>query len=396
MVDNENGRKGEEDLLRGEGKDSDRPAFPELFFDLVFVFALIQLSHTLAEDFGAISLIEAAILLLALWWVWIHTTLVMNLLDPHREPVRLVLFALMFCGLVLSLAIPQAFGERGLLFAAVYGVMQVGRSLFSLFAHRHADRATFITFLRIALWLTASALLWLAGGLADVESRLLFWGAALLVEYAAPALDYYIPGLMRDAGEEALEISGEHFAERSALFIIICLGETILATGRTAAEHIDSPTTIVAFCCAFAGTVLMWWIYFHDGQEKAARKAENAANPQKAAEMLFIYGHLPIVVGIVLTAVGEEFTLSHPQDAAGLRESVAIAGGPALFLTGAAIVKYLAAKTVALSHGAGLAVLLVLLVVPGMPLLALQFSATVVLLVVAVWEYAALRRRVKS
>ncbi len=383
------GRASEEgDLLR---TDREKAGFPELFFDLVFVFALIQMSHTFAEDFGIMSIVEAAILLLALWWVWIQTTLLTNLLDTRRAAVRLLLFALMFCGILLSIALPEAFHDKGLLFASVYSVMQVGRCLFSLFAHRNADRSVFLTFLRMTIWLTFSAGFWLAGAMVDPSPRIGLWSVAILIEYAAPAFNYYLPGLMRGANGETLRVSGEHFAERTALFVIICLGETILTTGKTAVEHMQTPLTFFVFCSAFASTVLMWWLYFHDGQEKMARKAENTRKPQLVAEVLFVYGHLPIVMGIVMTAVGEDFSLSHAFDPAGLRETITIAGGPALFLIGTGGLKFIAGRGLPLSHCAGAAVIFGLGVSSSLPLFLLQFSATGLLLLVAVWEFLSLK-----
>lgn len=379
---------GEGGLLR---RDREKAGFPELFFDLVFVFALIQMSHTFAEDFGMTSIVEAAILLLALWWVWIQTTLLTNLLDTRKAEVRLLLFALMFCGILLSIALPEAFHDKGLLFASVYAAMQIGRSLFSLFAHRNADRPAFLTFLRMTIWLTFSAGLWLSGALVEPSSRIALWSVAILIEYAAPTFNYYLPGLMRGANGETLRVSGEHFAERTALFVIICLGETILTTGKTAVEHMQTPLTFLVFCSAFASTVLMWWLYFHDGQKRMARKAENTRNPQLIAEVLFVYGHLPIVMGIVMTAVGEDFSLSQAFDPAGLRETVTIAGGPALFLTGTGGLKFLAGRGLPSSHCAGAIAIVGLGIVSSLPPFALQFSATAILLIVAVWEFLSLR-----
>lgn len=120
--------------IRQPDGEKSKASFPELFFDLVFVFCLIQLSHTLSEDFSSVSVGEAALLILAIWWVWINTTWVTNLLDTDREPVRYLLFALMFAGILMAIALPGAFGEHALPFAAIYASMQIGRSAFAAFA----------------------------------------------------------------------------------------------------------------------------------------------------------------------------------------------------------------------------------------------------------------------
>lgn len=101
-----------ESWIRQEGQDAGKASFPELFFDLVFVFALIQLSHALAKDFGPTAALEAGILILSLWWLWIHTTWITNLLNTEKEPVRILLFVLMFGGVLLAIALPEAFRNR--------------------------------------------------------------------------------------------------------------------------------------------------------------------------------------------------------------------------------------------------------------------------------------------
>lgn len=108
-----------ESWIRREGQDAEKATFPELFFDLVFVFALIQLSHALAKDFGPTAALEAGILILSLWWLWIHTTWITNLLNTEKEPVRILLFVLMFGGVLLAIALPEAFAEQGFVFAVI-------------------------------------------------------------------------------------------------------------------------------------------------------------------------------------------------------------------------------------------------------------------------------------
>src|SRR5438128_11759493 len=143
-----------------------RVTYVELFFDLVFVFAVTQLSHTLLHHFTALGALQVTLLFLAVWWVWVYTTWVTNWLDPEQTPVRILLFLLMLGGLVLSTTIPTAFEGRGLWFAIAYAAMQVGRTAFWLFAtprHRTAVRQNAI---RILVWLSGSAIFWILGGLA--------------------------------------------------------------------------------------------------------------------------------------------------------------------------------------------------------------------------------------
>lgn len=379
------------DLLKRDDAQSGKATFPELFFDLVFVFALIQLSHTLAEDFGTTAIIEAAILIFALWWLWINTTWLTNLLNTEKEIVRLLLFAMMFGGILLAIAIPDAFAEQGMVFAIIYSAMQIGRTCFALYVFKSVDDENYRIFTRIAVWLVFASLFWFAGALSELHMRILLWSLAIVVEYAGPLAKYYVPGL-QIGRKEKLGLSGEHLAERCALFVIICLGETILTTGRTAAEHMNSSLTFLVFFCAFSTTVLMWWIYFDYAQARVSDKVDGAPETEKIAQTLFNYCHLPIVAGIILTAVGEDFSLSHSHDEATLRYTMAIIGGPVLFLIGSIAIKMISIHMRPVSHFVGIAIFAGLLVLPGMPLYLLQIISAAVLLMVAVWEYAATRK----
>src|SRR3954453_16910337 len=141
-----------------------RVTYAELFFDLVFVFAVTQISHTLLGRFTPLGLVQTTMLFLAVWWVWVYTTWITNWLNPGLTPVRVLLFLLMLGGLVLSTSIPSAFEGRGLWFAGAYATMQVGRTLFWLLSiprHRASPRNNAI---RILVWLSTSAVFWICGG----------------------------------------------------------------------------------------------------------------------------------------------------------------------------------------------------------------------------------------
>jgi low temperature requirement protein LtrA len=281
-------------LRRRAPHEHARVTYVELFFDLVFVFAVTQLSHALLADLTPLGLLHAALLMMAVWWVWIYTSWVTNWLDPERAPVRLMLFALMLAGLVLSTSIPQAFGSRGLAFAGAYAFMQVGRCLFMLWALRGESPGNFRNFLRIAAWLTLAGAFWIAGGLAEGGWRLGLWLVALAIEYVSPSAGFWTPGLGRSTTAD-WDISGVHMAERCALFIIIALGESVLVTGATFAGMSWTPTAIGAFLTAFVGSVAMWWIYFNIGAERAGRHIAASGDPGRVARFSYTYLHLPLV-----------------------------------------------------------------------------------------------------
>ncbi|MCL6485575.1 MAG: low temperature requirement protein A, partial [Janthinobacterium lividum] len=220
-------------LLRTRGgHDSGKVSMIELFFDLVFVFAVTQLSHGLLAHLSAMGWLQTGLLLIAVWWVWIFTSWITNWLDPERIPVRISLFVLMLGGLIMSASIPEAFGTRGLAFAGAYVAMQVGRPLFAWWAVRADTVARRRNFQRIALWAALSGVFWIAGGVASPEQRMFWWGAALLIDLAGPWMQFSLPGLGRSTIAD-WDIDGSHMAERCALFVIIALGESLLVTGTT-------------------------------------------------------------------------------------------------------------------------------------------------------------------
>jgi low temperature requirement protein LtrA len=374
-------------MLRSrDGHEHNKATFVELFFDLVFVFAVTQLSHTLLEHFTLAGIIETVLLLMAVWWVWIYTTWVTNWLDPDKTPVRLMLFALMLAGLVLSTSIPEAFGSRALAFAGAYVFMQLGRSLFMLWALHGHSPANYRNFLRINTWLALSAVLWIGGAVAEGEARLGLWIAALAIEYVSPSLGFWTPGLGRSTTAD-WDVEGGHLAERCGLFIIIALGESILVTGATFAKLPWSPVTVAAFATAFVGSVSMWWIYFNIGAERGSKRITQSSDPGRLARLAYTYMHLPLVAGIIVVAVGDELVLAHPTGHIDLKTAAAVLGGPALYLIGNLMFKRTTANRPALSHIVGLILLAGL--APLAPLLqpfTFAAAANLVLVMVAVWE----------
>jgi len=364
----------------------------ELFFDLVFVYAVTQLSHTLLHDLSLSGALHVLLLFLAVWWVWIFTGWITNWLDPERLAVRLLLLVLMFAGLLLSTALPQAFDGRGPIFAGAYVFMQVGRSCFMIWALRHASQAARRNFYRITLWLAVSGVLWVVGGFMPGETRLGYWAVALAIEYLGPAMFFYVPGLGRSTTSE-WDVEGGHMAERCSLFVIIALGESVVVTGSSFADSARTMDAWQAFIAAFIGCVAMWWIYFDIGAERGSRSIRQSADPGRMARLGYTYLHLLIVAGIVVSAVGDELSLSHPHVLCEAPQVAVLLGGPALYLLGNALFKKTVNQTnFPVSHMVGLGLLVVLLW-PAMSLSVLVLGAltTGVLVLVAAWETLSLR-----
>ena len=368
-----------------------RVTYAELFFDLVFVFAVTQVSHTLLADFTPLGALHVTLLFLAVWWVWVNTSWITNWLDPEKTPVRLLLFALTLGGLVLSTSIPTAFDGRGLWFAIAYAAMQVGKTVFLWIATTPSQSLARMNAIRITAWLSVSAIFWIAGGLLEGQSRLMLWIIALAIEYVSPVLRFWIPRYGASAIADWV-VEGGHIAERCAGFIIIALGESIVVTGATFAELTWTTENVLAFASAFVGSLAMWWIYFHKGAEAGSEEISRSSEPGRLARLAYTYLHMPIVAGIIVTAVADELVLKHPAGHSDLRTVLSAIGGPLLFLFGTILFKHSFRGFLQLSHGVGIIALCILAwFASELSPLMLSIATSAILIVVAVWESVALR-----
>jgi low temperature requirement protein LtrA len=368
----------------------EQPVTPfELFFDLVYVFAVTQLSHRLLEHLSVRGALETLMLLLVVWGVWVYTAWFTNWFDPDSLAVRLVLVAVMLASLVMSVAIPEAFGKRGLMFALAYVAIQVGRTAFTFIALRKSlggSHPLSRTFQRILTWFVGAGVLWIIGGLLDAEARYAVWLLALAVDYSGPVVGYYIPGLGRSRTQE-WTIEGGHFAERCQLFVIIALGESILVTGTTFGQIEASTATVSAFVVAFLGSVALWWIYFARSAEAAREVISSSEDPGRLGRSAYTYFHLPMIAGIIAVAAADELTVAHPGDR-GTASSVALTlGGTALFLVGHAFFKWAVFGMLPWSHVVAIAALAALIPVGfAIPTLVLSGAAGLIVVVLAAWD----------
>lgn len=365
----------------------------ELFFDLVYVFAITQLSHHLLQHLTWTGAVQTLVLFLAVWWAWMFTTWATNWVDPDHPANRLMLGAVMIGSLVMSSTIPHAFGRSGLAFAIAYIAVQAGRSLYVARAMGEWRRgSTNANLTRISIWFAATAPLWIAGGLAgSAKAQLVWWAGALAIEYLGPLCFFLVPGLGR-SGLDEWAIAGGHMAERCALFIIIALGEGVLITGATFGALPISGATTAAFIVAFLGSFAMWWVYFDVGAKRGAAHIEHHDNPGIVGRNAFTYWHIPIVAGIILIAVADELTLAHPLVAVHGDFVLTTAFGMGLFLLGTMNFKRISSggKGFPLSHLAGLALVGALaawgwLTHPGT--LAFYALTTAIFAFVALWEW---------
>jgi len=368
-----------------------RVTYAELFFDLVFVFAVTQISHTLLGRFTPLGALQTTLLFLGVWWVWVYTSWVTNWLNPELTPVRVLLFLMMLGGLVLSTSIPKAFESRGLWFAIAYAAMQVGRTAFLLASIPATQPSVRRNAIRILVWLSISAVFWIAGGIAEGHSRLVLWAVALGIEYISAAVRFWIPKYGASSIED-WAVEGGHMAERCAGFIIIALGESIVVTGAAFADLAWTTETVSAFASAFIGSLAMWWIYFHKGAEAGSELISNSSEPGRLARLAYTYLHLPIVAGIILSAVADELVLQHPGGQSGLKTVLSAIGGPLLFLLGTILFKHTVRGWLQLSHGVGIVALGMLAWFANeLSPLMLSLLTTAIMVLVAAWESISLK-----
>ena len=372
--------------MRSRDGTAGRVSNVELFFDLVYVFAVTQLSHYLIDHQTVGGVLQALLLLTMVWLVWAYTTWVTNWLDPERIPVRLMLLGLMLLSLVMSVALPGAFGGRGLAVGLAYAVMQIGRSLFAVWALR-GDRLQ-RNYQRILAWCLVSGTLAVAGGLAAGHARELLWLAAVAVDILGGLAGFWTPGLGRSTTQD-WTIEGSHFAERCQAFILIALGESIVVIGATLAGlRTITGQEVAAFLAAFVGSVGLWWLYFHRSAEAGAQVIAGSADPGRLGRSAYHLIHPIMVAGIIVVAAGDQLVLDQPGVVGSAPVSAMLLGGSALFLIGHALFKAVVWRTVSRARIAGVAVLAVLgVVAPHVTALVLSICTALVVLAVATADY---------
>ncbi|MEH0826831.1 MULTISPECIES: low temperature requirement protein A [unclassified Micromonospora] len=384
-------RTAEPAALRSSGGGPDRATFLELFFDLVYVFALTRISARAFEDLvleggqtGWTAVTgggKTLLLLLALWAVWQGTAWTTSRYDPHHLWLQVIVITALISAMVMGVAIPRAFSHSGLMFAAAYVVAQVSRpAILVLVLHRQQYRRLK---LRMLITFCATGVLWLAGALLPGSARVVLWTTALLLEYLAARFGWPMPGLGRSTVSR-WDIHGEHLAERYQQIFLVALGETILLAGLAFTRSPTSPGMVAAFAVALATSVLLWRIYVQRAGQILGEAVTRAAHPatvgRSAADT-----HLVMVIGVVATAIGYELVIEHPAGHNELPWLAMILGGPAVFLAGRARFEYEVFGRVSPSRLVGIAALLlpVPLLVRVAPLVA-AILAAVVLTAVAV------------
>lgn len=371
-----------EALLRKPGEPRGT-SYLELFFDLVFVFALTQLSLWLLDELASprhiVLAAQALLLLLTLMMLWFATAWLTNLFDPRRAEIQLVVAGAMFGVLVMSVSLPEAFGSRGLVFAGAYVAVHIGRGLVlvSVLRGHEAQRRS----VGALVWFGLSAVPWIIGATAAGLARMALWTLAIAIEYTAVMLLFApVPWIHRPRLTQ-WPIAPEHMAERYRQFFLIALGELIAVTGTSdGAHYLKNFGASVAFFMSFATTVLVWLTYLYRAGELMPAAFAAAPAPARLVRRALL-AHVIMVAGIVATDAGFELVIAHPLRHIDLPWLCLVVGGPVVFLAGRVLFGQMIFARVSKSRAVG--ALLLVGASPAMMFLPPLAITTVVALVLA-------------
>ena len=295
----------------------------ELFFDLVFVLAITQCTALMADNPTWQGLVQGLLVLAVLWWAWVGYSWLTSVVDPEDVGVRFVIFAAMAAMLIVALAVPEAFGDLGLLFAGAYAVVRVMHiALFTLASRGDPGLRRSVLGLAVSTGIAVSLLV--AASQTDQLLQGALWATAIALDMGGPLL----------FGVAGWRLKPEHFAERHGLIMIIALGESIVAIGIGAEAGIGAGE-VVAALGGIAIACALWWVYFDVVALVAVRRLEEArvgAEQNAIARDAYSIIHLPMIAGIVLLALGLKKTLEHVSDPLDLVVATAMLGGIATYL----------------------------------------------------------------
>ncbi|KAI9241369.1 MAG: putative transmembrane protein [Podila humilis] len=320
--------------MRHRDIDTGKVTNMELFFDLVYVYAISAISETMVDELSWVVILEMLVITLAIWWSWVFTAWLTNWFNPDSYLVRLLLLFLMLASLILSAVIPRTFQDQSLVFGLTYAVLQLARSsTATLVLHGHKLQKVFV---RMLTWQTVAAVFWIVGGAIGGTTRNIIWAVAVVIEYSGPMAGFYTPGCGKSLSTD-WEIHGGHLAERCSLFIIIALGESIVVTGESFKDVLHEPAGIAMFIVSFLGAAAMWWIYFHSASNEAIEYVESSDDPGAMGRMAYTYIHFVMVLGIIWCAVADRLSIDDPYHLKDMVDVLIIIGGPCLFVLGHAL-----------------------------------------------------------
>jgi low temperature requirement protein LtrA len=299
----------------------------ELLFDLVYAFAISQLSHHLLTHQSWTGAAESLVLYLAVYTAWGYTAWAANLVNTEHPRARRMLVVVMVLSMFMNASITRAFDDAGWVFVTGYLLIHVGRIAWLLTIG--LDPVQQRHFTRTLIWIVTTSPLWIAGAATEHRTRLALWGLAAVVDLTGTVTAH--PLFRRRLDSRRLTFATAHIGERCRLFLLIALGETILTTGAALVNAPLLPTTLLSGSVAVAGTIALWCIYFRHTEGTALRHAATSNDPMRTGR-LAVYTVLAMVAGLVAVAVGDELVIAHPTGHTTPATILMIYGGPALYV----------------------------------------------------------------
>jgi low temperature requirement protein LtrA len=361
-----------------EHEQEKRVSWAELFFDLVFVFAVTEVSAHVTDDHTWAGLLRALVVFVPIYWLWVGTAVQTNLLDISHPGLRLRVFAVALAAVFLALAVPDAYGGSGLLFALAYwsGRVVLGAPLL-----RRGARGAPIPLNPYAVSIVLTGPLLLIGALFHGDVREGVWALAA-------AMDLSSPTILRSRLRR-MRVNAAHLAERFGLFVLIAIGESVVAIGASAQSgHKLTPAIGFAVAAAFALSCGLWWVYFHFATDAMRHALATAKVQLDITRLVLSYGHLSFIAAVIVVAVGMREAVAEPGHALGWAVGALLYGGTALYLATFGFTRWAMFRLVSVTRltAAG-AVIVLYPVVAQLPALAALATLAVAVAVLNVVEY---------
>ncbi len=322
----------------------------ELFFDLVYVLAIIELSDHLYHDLSWSGALETLVMFAAVWWGWMYTAWATGWIDPERPLVAVLIAILTLLGVLMASAIPLGFKGHGDTFAWAYVAMQVLRGIFMVLAFAKGSTMR-RNYAHLLVWSLISGVLWIAGAMVqDPHTRLVIWACAAAIDLSAPIHGFWLPGF-GSAPVSGWSFTGAHLAERCQLVLMIAFGETLLRLGESYGATKADDWVNVSLVFGFLMSISLWSIYFlHHApaaENRIASATKQEARQMRESAYWTSYAHMLMVGSVILMAVAIHLTIEDPTDHVTLAFTLLCTGGPFLYLIGLG----LATHSLGLGHG---------------------------------------------
>lgn len=325
----------------------------ELFFDLVFAFAVSQLSHHLFTHFSDRGVIETLVMLLAIFTVWSYTSWAATMIRIELVKTRIMILVVMFFGLFMNASITGAFTSSGWPFVVPLLIIQLGRTVWTIL--NSVEGIYREHYKRVLIWFLATAPLWVTGAAVKAEMRLVLWGAAAGIELTGTLLANPIPG--RKLRSINIEFDVEHLLERCRLFLLIALGETVLSSGSAISGTSMGLMTIVTGLAALSGIVALWDLTFGRSHGLVLLHIDKTSDPIHAGRHA-VNALIAMVAGLIASAVANEKVILSPGDSGSAALNLLLFGGPVLFLSAQGWYLWMIIKFRPLLHIVGIAALI--------------------------------------